>query len=279
MKSLDTLVEDIYDLVDEGLECTDEELSEFGKGVAEALANSLGRRENKKTLRMSNIGTPCNRKLWYTVKGVEAERLPPPARLKFAFGHILEELLLFLAKKSGHSVEGRQDTQEIEGIQGHRDAVIDGVVVDVKSASTYSFKKFEEGKLKEDDPFGYSDQIQSYLHAGQDDPLVTDKSRAAFLVIDKTLGNVCLDIHKKDRFPIDSLYRYKKEIVAKDDPPARKYEPIPDGKSGNMKLGMECSYCDFKKTCYPGLRTFLYSNKPVFLTEVKKEPNVPESRS
>jgi len=119
---------------------------------------------------MSSIGQPCERKLWYSInEPMEAEGLSGETRFKFLYGHILEELLLFLAGVAGHDVVGRQDTQEIEGVEGHRDAVIDGVVVDAKSASTYSYKKFEEGKLTENDPFGYVDQLQSYLYAGQDE--------------------------------------------------------------------------------------------------------------
>src|SRR5690606_25725922 len=105
----------------------------------------------------------------------DGEPLRPEAYLKFLYGDILEDLLLFLAEAAGHTVVGRQDEQEIAGIKGHRDCVIDGTVVDAKSASSYSFKKFKEGRLREDDPFGYVDQLQSYIHSGQNDPLVTDK--------------------------------------------------------------------------------------------------------
>jgi len=34
--------------------------------------------------------------------------------------------------------------------------------------------------------------------------------------------------------------------------------------------------CDFKYTCWPDVRTFLYSGKPRFLTKVVREPKVPE---
>ena len=282
MKTIDTLVEDIQTVLKEGIK--DENIPEgtfevSGSRLSDLLRSRLSasEREDKRGLRMSNIGKPCNRQLWYSVNGYEKEELSASARLKFLYGDILEEVLLLLAELSGHKVEGRQDVQSIAGIEGHRDAVIDGVVVDTKSASTYSFKKFEEHRLHEDDPFGYVEQIQGYIHSGQDDPVVTDKDRGAFLVIDKTLGNLCLDIHKRrDNPPIEKVYEFKKDMVSREEPPARKYSPEPEGKSGNMKLPMPCSYCDFKKSCHPGLRTFLYANKPVFLTKVQKEPKVPE---
>jgi hypothetical protein len=206
----------------------------------------------------------------------EAEPLPAEAYLKFLYGDIAELLLLYLVEVSGHDVQGTQDTQEIEGVQGHRDAVIDGTIVDVKSASSYSFKKFSEGRLAEDDAFGYVDQLQSYLYSGQTDDKVKDKNRAAFLVLDKVLGHICLDIHEKKDIPYDAIYRHKKEMVSSESPPERGFDPIPEGQSGNRKLGVNCSYCDFKHKCYPNLRTFLYSTGPVFLTEVQREPKVPE---
>jgi len=280
MKSIDTLVDDIKGLLDEGVDSVNEEsLKNMGEAIASSVKLALLKSERKPrgTLRTSNIGKPCNRQLYYEVNSPEEkEPLPPQARMKFLFGHILEEVMLFLCEEAGHSVEGRQDEIDIVGIKGHRDAVIDGVVVDVKSASTYSFKKFEEHNLEQDDPFGYMDQIQSYLHAGQEDDLVTDKERCAFLVVDKTLGNICLDVYPRRPFPIEKLYEYKKDMVAREDPPRRGFDPVPDGKSGNMKLPMACSYCDFKNLCHPNLRTFLYARGPVFLTTVKKEPDVSE---
>lgn len=226
---------------------------------------------------MSNVGKPCERQLYYSVNNQEeATPLRPEAHFKFAYGDLVELLMLFLAEAAGHTVEGTQDTQEIEGIKGHRDAVIDGVIVDVKSASSYSFKKFKEGNLAENDSFGYVGQIQSYLYAGQDDPVVTDKERAAFFVADKTLGHLCLDIHPRQKIPYDQIYRHKKDMVVKPAPPPRGFDPVPEGKSGNEKLGVNCSYCDFKSKCYPNARTFLYSSGPVTLTTVVREPNVPE---
>lgn len=277
-KTIDTLVPDILAVLKDGVEeIPPSAIDNLSKSIADAVVLSLTERQNKATLRMSNIGTPCNRKLWYAVnEPEEKEELSGEVRMKFLFGHILEDILLFLAELAGHRVEGRQDEQEILGIKGHRDAVIDGVLVDVKSASTYSFKKFEEGKLAEDDAFGYIDQIQSYLHCAQDDPVVTDKERCAFLVIDKTLGNICLDVHKKTSFPMEKIVEYKKDMVARPEPPSRGFDPVPEGKSGNMKLPTVCSYCDFKKRCHPNVRTFLYASKPVFLTKVVREPNVPE---
>ena len=279
MKSIDTLVADLHGVLSNGNPDLPQELCDkYGDLFSNFLFTRFGKREERRgTLRMSNVGSPCERNLYYAVNTPEeAEELPPSAFMKFAFGDAVELLLLFLVEASGHTVEGTQDEQEIEGIKGHRDAVIDGTIVDVKSASTFSFKKFEDGSLSENDSFGYIDQLQSYLYAGQSDDKVTDKNRGAFLVLDKTLGHLCLDIHERKDLPYDKIFAHKKEVVNSKTVPPRGFDPVPDGASGNEKLNTQCSYCDFKRKCHPNLRTFLYSGAPRFLTTVKKLPNVPE---
>jgi hypothetical protein len=280
LKKIDTLVEDIQQTLLNGVEEANEELlDKYAASFKELLRTRLAASERQRegTLRMSNIGKPCERQLWYEVnaKG-EAEPLPPEAFMKFLYGDLCELLLLYLVEVSGHDVQGTQDTQEIEGIKGHRDAVIDGTIVDVKSASAYSFKKFSEGRLEEDDAFGYVDQLQSYLYSGQTDDKVTDKSRGAFLVLDKVLGHICLDIHQKKDIPYDAIYRHKKEVVNSPELPERGFEDVPEGKSGNRKLGVNCSYCSFRDTCWTDLRTFIYSSGVTHLTKVVNEPRVPE---
>jgi hypothetical protein len=284
VKTIDTLVQDILEVVSTG-GGWDKTVSSY---LATRLQDTLDSRltnaseERKPTLRMSNIGTPCLRKLWYTLNQPHtSEVLRPEAKLKFLYGDILEDLLLSLAVAAGHTVTGEQTVLEVEGIKGSRDAVIDGVTVDVKSASTFSFNKFKSHNLRAEDPFGYIQQLSSYVYAAKNDPLVTDKKGGAFLVIDKTLGNLCLDYYDfTPEFEDKVTYiNAVKATVALPTPPARAFSDEPEGKSGNRKLTVNCSYCDFKRECWPGLRTFLYSRGPVDLTVVKKEPDVYESTS
>jgi hypothetical protein len=277
LAELRTIVEDIYNLFTGKPKFHPDRI----KGFAEALANKIQERmeeeQGKPALRMSQLGTKCDRQLWYkiNVPGL-AEALPPEARIKFLFGDILEEFLLFLAEEAGHEVVGRQDTLSIEGVKGHRDAIIDGTLVDAKSASSYSYTKFDNHLTWEDDSFGYIDQLGGYLEAGKDDPLQSNKDEAAFLVIDKTLGKITLDIHPKRDVDYKEKVREKKAIVNQNVAPPRAFFDKPEGKSGNRKLGIECSYCSFKQTCWPALRTFYYSKGPVYLTHVEREPKVGE---
>ena len=236
----------------------------------------------KGTLRMSSIGQPCERKLWYEIndKSLKASAHEPSDHLRFLYGHILEDFLLALAEAAGHKVEGRQTKMDIKGIKGHRDCVIDGVTVDVKTASPFGFKKFEKNLLEWEDPFGYLVQLSSYVYAAKDDPLVSDKKGGAFLVIDKVHGTLCLDYYDfEETFHLEDteeLFESRMKMVKEPSPPPRGYPTEPDGKSGNRKLGFNCSYCAFKKDCYPGLRTFKYSYGNIHLTEVVKKPRVEE---
>lgn len=290
MKTIDTLVEDMYAVVNDrgGWDAT---ITNFlSEGMADVFRVRFEEEQGDRTgLRMSAMGAPCRRQLWYRCNQYDvAEPLSPQVHLKFLYGDMLEQLVLSLAMASGHDVRGMQDTLEIVGIEGHRDAVIDGVTVDVKSASEFSFQKFAGGLRSEDDAFGYLTQLESYVKAGhRADPSISHDT-GAFLVIDKVHGKLCLDVHKFERSieEVEAEYLYVKSLMDSEQPPARGFEPEDDGyynrkekrfvPNGNKVLGVNCSYCGWKKTCYPNLRTFIYSNRPKFFTYVKKEPKVAE---
>lgn len=283
-KSIHTLVDDINDVIKGKGGWTATVNDYFKEAIGEAAERRLNPsgEARAKTLRMSNIGTPCKRKLWYYLNLPDHEiDLPAHTHLKFMYGDFLEVLLLSLAKAAGHTVVGEQDEVIVNGIVGHRDAVIDGVTVDVKSASTLGYRKFERNELRVDDPFGYLAQLTGYVKAGETDPLVTDKRGGAFLVVDKQHGHICLDYYDltPDLYLINKRIDEVKLYTSLPVVPYREWEPVPEGKSGNMKIPPACSYCDYKWTCWDGLRGFAYANGPVFLTRVVKTPLVPEFKA
>ena len=77
-------------------------------------------------------------------------------------------------------------------------------------------------------------------------------------------------------FDIADRIKHVKKLVELPTPPEVCYESIADGKSGNQKLAVGCSYCSYKKQCWPAVRGFAYSTDPRFLVEVVNEPKVPE---
>ncbi len=276
MKTIETLIPDIQEGFEHGFKLLAEGngkelISAFGHSFVEFLCHRLTDESHQPSLRLSNAGTPCDRKLWYSINRSDiGERLSASTRFKFLYGDILEHLILFLARASGHIVTDEQRTVEIAGVKGHIDAFIDGHLVDVKSASTYSFAKFASGLQASDDSFGYLGQLGAYASA-------CGVTEASFLVVDKTLGNLTLDTHDFSGYDVVKEIERKKNVVNSPSLPPRGYSDEPDGASGNRKLSTVCSYCSFKESCWPGLRTFSYSGRPKFLTEVRRLPRVQEA--
>ncbi len=278
MKKIETLAKDIYNLFEGDFKFNEADVLEFGHTLAKHIANRAEEQKGDPTIRMSNLGTPCLRKLWYQMNMPEkGERLDGQTRFKFLYGDIIESLVLFLARAAGHTVEGFQGELDIDGVKGHRDAIIDGVLVDVKSASSYGFKKFADHGLEGSDPFGYLDQINAYLFASQDDPALKDKQRAAFVAVDKSLGHITVDVYRSNGVNYHEKIEAIRLAMVQPTPPERAYGDVPDGKSGNRKLGIECSYCPFKDTCWPGLKKFQYSTGPRWFTTIEKPPRVEEA--
>lgn len=274
MKSIDTLIPDIRDIVRSKGGWNENLFTEFGLNVSDVLRNRFGEQSVKPaSLRMSRLGSTCPRALWYSIHHPElAEPLPAWTEVKFLFGDLIEQLAITLAKAAGHHVCGEQDELVLDGVTGHRDCVIDGCVVDVKSAASRSFQKFKDGTLYQNDTFGYLDQLDGYVVASSEDPLVTVKDKGYLFVIDKQLGHMCLYQHKVRETHIRKRVADYKSIVDLTRPPNCTCETVEDGASGNVKLGVQASYSSFKYCCFPHLRAFLYSNGPVYLTKVVRKP-------
>ena len=281
----DTLVEDIYRLVETKQVGSEVDLEgaidKFGENIKELMRGefiNVKKRDNR-FLRLSAIGR-TDKYLWNVINGTGEEVLEPHTRVKFLYGHVIEELLLFLTKASGHTVTDEQKVCRVGGVKGHMDCKIDGVVTDVKSASVFGFKKFKEGTLAADDPFGYIGQIKAYAHS-------EGEKKYGWLAMDKQNGHLTYllydeedtnhPMHKYLDYDIEERVENVKKLVAGVEPDKHCYSSVPDGKSGNMKLAVGCSYCQFKEHCYPNLRVFAYSNGPKFLTKVVKEPRVQEA--
>ena len=282
MKTIDTLVKDIYDLfsldpikMDE--KEVDKHIDTFGEMLKVHIKEFMYEKPRTRgNLRLSSIGKP-DRQLWYDVNSKkEIEDLTPSTRIKFLYGYILEELLLLCSSIAGHKVTDQQKEVSVEGVIGHQDSMIDDVLVDCKSASGYSFKKFKQNTLLEDDPFGYIAQISAYAEANK-------VNQAAFLVIDKSSGEICLTpVHQMEMINAKERVKHLKGMVSNDNVPDRCYDSIADGESGNLKLPIGCVYCGHKRECWSdcnqgkGLRAFKYSRGINYLVQVSKEPKVEE---
>ena len=266
MKTIYTLIPDIYQLVQQegwqdGLTCT----LKAGEG------------RSRSSLRLSGMGPKCPRAFWYSVHHPElAESLPPQAEIKYCYGHIIEQLILQLARKAGHTVEGEQDEIIVDGVTGHRDCVIDGCLCDIKSQSSRAIEKLRSKSIASDDPFGYLDQLDGYSLGCLNDPLVKIKDKAYLIGVDKTLGHMAYYEHTVRHERIATIIKERKRIARLAHPPACECGTRPEGLSGNIGLDVRASYSPYKYQCFPHLRTFLYADGPKYLTKVVKTPNVTE---
>lgn len=251
-------------------------VQKFGGQIGEVLTKRLSGKDTRDhtILTMSSIGRPL-RQLWYQLKGYPGEELTGQTIFKFLYGDVIEALVLVLAEASGHKVERLQEEISVDGVKGHIDAVIDGVLVDVKSCSPYSFDKFEDKTLFQNDPFGYIGQLSGYCRA--------TNLPGYFIAVEKVNGRLCiLELPKEKIDEYDVRDRIKKisQASSRDTPPERCYPDEPDGKSGNRKLSVGCSYCSHRFECWKesnggrGLQVYFYSTGPRYLTEVVREPKV-----
>ena len=279
----ETMPNDIYKMLTtkkmpRGEDEREEIIQQFADSCAQFLREAMGPEQVRKgRLRLSSVGKP-DRVIYNDYHGIEREKLKGATHIKFLYGHLTEAMLIALIKLSGHDVQDEQKACRVAGVRGSMDCTIDGHLTDIKSASSYGFKKFKEGKLPYDDPFGYIGQIKAYAHSEQNNNvgwLAMDKQNGTLCWLGYDLGNLTQELEHLLGYDIEARVEELKKLV-EGNTPAQCYDDVPDGKSGNRKLSTGCSYCAYKSQCFPKLRTFLYSGGPKYLTVVDATPRVVE---
>jgi hypothetical protein len=246
-KSINTVIPDVYEVMKSKDYSGD--LStiamQAGREVEEAIKNAFEPYENKNELRMSSIGR-CERAQWYAVKGYTPEELEGSVYLTFLQGHILEAVLVALIKLAGHDVQDQQKKHTVEGINGSQDCTIDGELVDIKTASAWSWdNKFSEDGIK-DDAFGYIKQLSGY---GKTE----DRKEGYFLAFNKNKSTLKLCRQKLEE-DIDTYIVDLKDKMESDTPPMRLANATTFSKAeAKEKLCMTCAFCGFKEDCYGSL--------------------------
>jgi len=283
MKTIERAIPDVYKLlstkdmvtgVDVEAECV-----RFGEEMAQVMRDAMGPEQDRAgRLRLSNIGKP-DRQIYNSYNGIAGQDIAGATHIKFLYGHLTEAMLVSLLRLSGHSVTKQQQEVEVEGVKGHIDCFIDGRLVDIKSASGFSLKKFKKNTLHTDDPFGYIQQLQAYAYA-------LEETKFSWLAMDKSSGELALltyDTEDKSapyakvlEQDISERVKYLKDMVLSAQVPSVCYEPVPEGTAGNMRLASGCTYCDYRENCWPEAREFGYAGKHKWLTKVVKEPRVLE---
>lgn len=292
MPKIDTLARDIYDLLDRpnaDMQFDIDREVDLSKRLISHIRDEV--RDPDRTSRPANelyvtqFTSPCNRRVWYNVYGkdLERERIAGKNRFKFVYGDLIEEMVLYFAELAGHNVTHKQHRFETPLgasdpfiICGRIDAIIDGVLIDVKSMEGFSFDRLVAGTYE--DKWGYFTQLGIYKHMAEQAGI--EVRECAILAVNKSNGR--LHVHKVD--PEYLVGCWARVVGAVKDPKSL-YE-LPDrhitSKSGNDVLGAGCSYCPFKFDCYErdglnGLEVYGYSDGPTFMPKpVKRPPKVPQ---
>ena len=246
-KSINTVVPDVYEVMKSRDYSGDLNTiaMQAGREVEEAIKKAFEPYENKNELRMSSIGR-CERAQWYAVKGYTPEELEGSVYLTFLQGHVLEAVLVALIKLAGHDVQDQQKKHTVEGINGSQDCTIDGELVDIKTASAWSFdNKFAEDGIK-DDTFGYIKQLSGY---GKTE----DRKDGYFLAFNKNKSTLKLCKQELEE-DIDTFIVDLKDKMESDTPPMRLANATTFSKAeAKEKLCMTCAFCGFKEDCYGSL--------------------------
>ena len=231
--------------------------SQISKDVYEAVLKQFGASKPREfKLRMSNVGRPyCQ--LWFEKNKPEtAKPKPNTFVMNMLLGDIVEAVFKGLLKEAGVSY-GDSDTVKLSvgtgSINGTYDIAIDGAVDDIKSASDWSYKhKFESYEaLKSGDAFGYIGQLAGYAKA-------SGLKAGGWWVINKANGD--FKYVRADTIDVDEEVVKIKEVhdKLKTNQFERCFEPEVEtfrGKTtGNTKLGISCSFCDYKSSCWPTLK-------------------------
>lgn len=257
------LVEDIYKYLESYSEVSPEAADELAQALKEVIVQKLSR-FRKPSLSMSGIGKPP-RKIYMDLHNVT--KPAGPARLKFLYGDIIETLVLWLCRQAGHTVTDQQKTVEIDGVTGSIDAIIDGVLCDVKSCSTNSFKKFKHGTLPSQDSFGYLPQISGYRTC------LKQEATPFFLAVDKVTGELATYFPDPD-FDLPDIHKVIEvaKKASEECPSEPCAKPVAYGKSGNEVVASCCKYCPHLFKCFPHAKEYKYSTGSEYFTKIVKEP-------
>jgi hypothetical protein len=290
-KTLDTLVEDIYQFMKdknapEGVDIA-AEIDKFTSNMKATMEKEFlpsKRSYDGRKLRLSSIGKQ-DLQQWFSANKFSGEKLLPKTLIKFMYGHIVEEFILMLVRMTGHEVTDEQKEVSVGGIKGHMDCKIDGVTIDVKSTTKFGIKDFQNGTLAMNDGFGYVDQVKAYAHAEGETKfgwLAMCKQNGTLAVLTYDLKDKNNPMYKHYSGDIEERVKHVKKLVELPDRPSRCsshietfYGQQEDGKSGNLKLSTGCSYCKYKKHCYPEVRGWYTGGGPKFLTTVI---NIPKNK-
>lgn len=256
---------------------SEEVINEAGEALKEVLRKTFNeQRPNDFKLYFSNAGRPACQLTMERDKAPK-ETFPYSFRMKMLLGDATEILARAIIKGSGIPITTSQGRVELAigpiKLRGKYDDLINGQIWDTKSASSWSFRnKWAKGfeAMAADDAFGYCSQLYGYAEA--------EKAQAGgWLVINKETGE-WLAVEAPDSPAQRKKYIQKLEdnivkVVDPDRPFTREFTDFPEyfrkKPTGNRVLGATCGFCDYKWSCWPGLK-----QQGAVMSEAQNPPDV-----
>ena len=240
---------------------TEDTISTVCNDVADALRKQFASPENRRefSARPSNLGRPLCQ-LQMEKKGTKYVKPSYNFILRMMVGDIVEAVLKGVIKESG--IGGYVSSQKLttklgeHTITGESDLAFDGKVDDIKSCSDYAFRnKFVSwSSLKDKDSFGYVTQLQIYASA-------TGKPAGGIWALNVATGELYRIESTDTEDEVDSILaeaKDKVDVLASDAPFKRCFDDEPESFNrvitGNRKLGIECSWCKYRFSCWPNLQ-------------------------
>lgn len=194
----------------------------------------------------SQLGEPCDRKLWLSFRWAVQEQFPGRIRRLFRRGNNEEATVISDLRAIGIDVRTPAGEQQRVNFGSHVSGSMDGIiesgvpgapaarhVLEIKTHNKKSFDALVKDGVEKSKPLHYV-QMQSYMHG-------TKINRTLYVAI-------CKD---DDRIYIERV-RYKKEVAEKFIPRGQRIalanrmpEPISTDPSWHI-----CSYCPSRKFCH-----------------------------
>lgn len=262
---------------------------------------TLNNRQQDRNVNRASAASLCPRKRWYKHHGYDGDAFNPRMLLVFAFGDLVEYAMKYFIKqacvgdgklysevvfgnKTGSFVlQGREfeiydQHQVITSIDdGVNNLIIPGhadgwgkrnsdqrwELIEIKSAASASFDKFKRGEVPD-----YIKQIHCLMMS--DFAFFHNVRETRFFYMNKNTSHV---FDKVFVFNESTAKQVRDEylMVLNDEIPNRPYD-LQDEVSyrkttGRKILSYPCSYCEFKKTCWPGIKKEFKSGRPVWYLE------------
>jgi len=233
-----------------------------GERFKEVLSRAFNKDRRNFRVSMSNAGRPACQ-LVMERDGVQAEAKEAGFRMKMLIGDAVEIILRAVMEASGINIQESNKKVELKldeyiTVLGELDWKIDGEVWDGKSSSKWAFEnKWRSGfdYIEKHDDFGYCAQLYGYAEA-------EDAKAGGWIVVNKETGELDVvpakDSPAKRKEHLQKLTQTVYKVLDTQRPFTREFSDEPEtfyGKeTGNRVLGFTCGWCDFKYSCWPGLK-------------------------